>query len=417
MSIDTAPGTDAAITLPGPDGAPYQYQLGNQALCGPGDWTFPGAPITSRKVYSAVHVVPRTTADNTPGAPADLDWDTTLGIRHHIWRYGLGVADAMDTAQRGMGLDWAATRQLIDRSAAEAAAMVAAPPPALVGLGVGDLLACGAGTDQLDLAGLGSGRSALSAVRDAYLEQLDHVQASGAKVIIMCSRALAAVAESATDYLDLYGELLGRAEQPVILHWLGTAFDPALAGYWGSDDIATATDTFVGLLSEHADKVDGVKVSLLDASHEVALRRRLPAGVRLYTGDDFNYPELIDGDGEHHSDALLGIFAAIAPAASTALQAYDAGDAVRARQILDSTRELGRHIFSTPTFHYKTGIALVAWLNGLQPGFQMVGGMHSSRSLPHLARTFTLADEAGLLEDADLACERMNLLLKSGGLA
>lgn len=403
-------GDADTISLPGPDGAWYRHTMAT-----PTQWTTPQRPLTSRKVYSAVHVVPRAGADNTPGAPADLDWDVTLGVRHHIWRHGLGVADAMDTAQRGMGLDWPATRELIRRSAAEAAALVADPPPALRGLGIADLLACGAGTDQLASGDLGS--EGLAVVRDAYLEQLDVVQESGAKVIIMCSRALAAVAGSAGDYLALYGELLERVERPVILHWLGTAFDPALAGYWGSTDIAVATDTFVELLTEHAGKVNGVKVSLLDAGHEVALRRRLPAGVRLYTGDDFNYPELIDGDGRHHSDALLGIFAAIAPAASAALQHYDAGDAAGARRILDSTVELGRHIFSTPTFHYKTGIALVAWLNGLQPGFQMVGGMQSARSLPHLARTFALADEAGLIGDPDLAAERMNLLLRTGGLA
>lgn len=404
--------TTVEILLPTPQGELQTYRVGE-----PGQWTEPQQPLSSRKAYSAVHVVPRSTADNTPGAPADLDWEVTMGIRHQIWRTGLGVADAMDTAQRGMGLDWTATAELIKRSAAEAAAVVASPPPGLNGCSVPDLLACGAGTDQLVLTELGSGRAASNRVRDAYLEQLEVVQQSGAKTIIMCSRALAAAADSAEDYLAIYSELLDRAEHPVILHWLGTVFDPALAGYWGTEDISVATDTFVGLIEQHSDKVDGVKVSLLDASHEVALRRRLPEGVRLYTGDDFNYPELIDGDGTLHSDALLGIFAAIAPAASTALQAYDAGDDARGRAILDSTRELGRHIFSAPTFHYKTGIAFLAWLNGDQPGFQMVGGMHSARSLPHLAHTFRLAGDAGLLTDPGLAAGRMTLLLRSGGLA
>jgi hypothetical protein len=231
----------------------------------------------------------------------------------------------------------------------------------------------------------------------------------------MASRALAVAAQSADDYVEVYDTLLGEVDRPVILHWLGTMFDPALAGYWGSDDVAAATETFLGLIRDNADKVDGVKVSLLDASHEVALRAALPEGVRLYTGDDFNYPELIDGDGSHHSDALLGIFAAIYPAASVALQNYDAGNAAKAREILDSTRELGKHIFSAPTFYYKTGIAFMSWLNGKQPGFQMVGGLHSGRSVCHLAKTFELADQAGLLKDPALAAFRMSDYLRING--
>ena len=233
----------------------------------------------------------------------------------------------------------------------------------------------------------------------------------------MASRALAAVATSADDYLSVYRALLSQVERPVILHWLGEMFDPALRGYWGSSDIASATETFVRLIEENADRVDGVKVSLLDAEHEVALRRALPAGVRLYTGDDFNYPELIMGDEHGHSDALLGIFAAIYPAASTALQEIDAGDPVRAREILDSTQELGRHIFETPTYYYKTGIAFLAWLNGHQPGFALVGGLATGRSLPHLTRIFVLADRAGLLADPDRAAHRMRVFLELNGIA
>ena len=358
----------------------------------------------SRIAYAAAHVVPKVTADNTPGAPADLDWDATLAYRHELWSYGLGVADAMDTAQRGMGMSWPATAELIRRSAAEAAS-------------VGGRLACGAGTDQLELADIPSGAAGLTAVADAYREQIATIREAGAQVVVMASRALAAVATSADDYLSVYRALLSQVERPVILHWLGEMFDPALRGYWGSSDIASATETFVRLIEENADRVDGVKVSLLDAEHEVALRRALPAGVRLYTGDDFNYPELIMGDEHGHSDALLGIFAAIYPAASTALQEIDAGDPVRAREILDSTQELGRHIFETPTYYYKTGIAFLAWLNGHQPGFALVGGLATGRSLPHLTRIFVLADRAGLLADPDRAAHRMRVFLELNGIA
>jgi Protein of unknown function (DUF993) len=383
----------ATLTMPLPGLADYE-------LNAPGDWTRPShsRSITSRVAYAAAHVIPQVSGDNTPGAPADIDWDTTLAYRHEIWSYGLGVADAMDTAQRGMGLDWAATKDLIARSGAEARS-------------VGGAIACGAGTDQLDLATLASGPAGLSAIIDAYREQIDVVRSSGATVIVMASRALAKVATSVDDYLRVYGTLLDEVDEPVILHWLGTMFDPALAGYWGSADIPAATATFSKLLAGYASKVDGVKVSLLDAAHEVALRADLPSGVRLYTGDDFNYPELILGDGTHHSDALLGIFAAIYPAASTALQALDAGDKTLARKILDSTQELGRHIFAAPTQYYKTGVAFLSWLNGKQPGFSMIGGLHSGRSLPHLVRIFTLANEARLLTDPELAANRLTSLL------
>jgi hypothetical protein len=314
-----------------------------------------------------------------------------------------------------MGLDWQATQQLIKRTGVEAASVVSSGSAATAGKSVRDLVSCGAGTDQLDLGSLPSGAAGIRAVLDAYREQVAVVSEAGPKVILMASRALAKVASGPDDYLQVYSTLLQETEQPVILHWLGTMFDPALAGYWGSEDVPAATETFLSLIREHADKVDGVKVSLLDASHEGALRAALPAGVRLYTGDDFNYPELIDGDGTHHSDALLGIFAAIYPAASAALQNYDAGDPTRARAILDSTRELGKHIFSAPTFYYKTGIAFMSWLNGKQPGFQMVGGLHSGRSVCHLARTFELADQAGLLRDPALAAFRMSDYLRING--
>ena len=399
-----------SLILPSHDGGTREYRLQ-----GGTSWARPAAPLIARRAYAAAHVIPEVLADNTPGAPARLDWDATMAYRHELWSYGLGVADAMDTAQRGMGLDWAATQQLIKRTGVEAASVVSAGNPATAGKSVRDLVSCGAGTDQLDSATLPAGEAGIKAVLEAYREQIAVVSEAGPKVILMASRALAKVARGPEDYLQVYSSLLEEVDQPVILHWLGTMFDPALAGYWGSDDVATATGTFLGLIRDNAAKVDGVKVSLLDAGHEVALRAALPEGVRLYTGDDFNYPELIDGDGSRHSDALLGIFAAIYPAASVALQNYDAGNAAKAREILDSTRELGKHIFSAPTFYYKTGIAFMSWLNGRQPGFQMVGGLHSGRSVCHLARTFELADKAGLLRDPALAAFRMSDYLRING--
>ncbi|GAB2674753.1 dihydrodipicolinate synthase family protein [Nocardia goodfellowii] len=392
----TATSTSLSVVLP-VDGRLEPYVLG-----APGVWTRPRQPITSRVAFAAAHVIPRTTADNTPGAPAAIDWDATLAYRHELWSYGLGVADAMDTAQRGMGLDWRATAELIRRSGSEAAS-------------VGGRLACGAGTDQLDLAELPSGTAGLARIVDAYREQIDVVTEAGAQVILMASRALVQVARSAADYRYVYETLLAGVDRPVILHWLGTMFDPALHGYWGSADIDTATATFRALIEDNRSKVDGVKVSLLDAAHEIALRRALPDGVRLYTGDDFNYPELIIGDAQGHSDALLGIFAAIYPAASTALQALDNGDAARASEILSATQELGRHIFAAPTYYYKTGIAFLAWLNGRQPGFAMVAGLATGRSVPHLAELFRLADKAGLLSDPELAAHRMRVYLELNG--
>ncbi|MEU8898650.1 dihydrodipicolinate synthase family protein [Nocardia sp. NPDC048505] len=393
----TAAATDVSVLLPA--GARLEpYVLG-----APGVWTRPTGPITSRVAFAAAHVIPRATADNTPGAPATVDWDATLAYRHELWSYGLGVADAMDTAQRGMGLDWLATAELIRRTGAEAAS-------------AGGRLACGAGTDQLDLAALPSGPAGLDRIVDAYREQIEVVREAGAQVILMASRALVRVARSAADYVRVYEKVLAEVDRPVILHWLGTMFDPALHGYWGSAEIDTATETFRALIEHNRAKIDGVKVSLLDATHEVALRRALPDGVRLYTGDDFNYPELIIGDAQGHSDALLGIFAAIYPAASTALQELDRGNAARAAEILGATRELGRHIFAAPTYYYKTGIAFLAWLNGRQPGFSMVAGLATGRSVPHLTELFRLADRAGLLSDPDLAAHRMRVYLELNGL-
>jgi hypothetical protein len=391
--------TRAALPLPRAGGRVEPYALVGSPLADPGH----RVPARSRRAYAAAHVVADPLADNTPGRPAALDWDATLAFRHHLWRHGLGVADAMDTAQRGMGLDWPATAELIRRSAAEARS-------------VGGALVCGAGTDQL-----APGPHDLAEVRAAYEEQLALVAGAGATPVIMASRALAAAAQCPEDYAEVYGALLGQVTGPVLLHWLGPMFDPALTGYWGSTDLDAATESFLAVVAEHAPKVDGVKVSLLDADREVALRRRLPAGVRCYSGDDLHYPELILGDGSDradgagHSDALLGVFDPIAPAASAALAALDAGDRDGYRRILEPTVPLARHVFAEPTFHYKTGIVFLAWLAGHQSHFSMVGGMQSARSLPHLAELFVLADVSGLLPDPGTATGRMRLVLELAG--
>jgi hypothetical protein len=347
----------------------------------------------ARTFYAAAHVVADPAADNGAGRPAAVDWDATMAFRHHLWSLGLGVADAMDTAQRGMGLDWGATRELIRRSGAEAAA-------------AGGLLACGAGTDHL-----APGRHGLDAIEAAYQQQLEVVQDAGARVILMASRALAAGARSPDDYHRVYGTLLTQVDQPVILHWLGDMFDPALAGYWGDDDLDAAAREVLALVRAHVAKVDGVKVSLLDAGREIALRRALPAGVRLYTGDDFSYPSLIAGDEHGYSHALLGIFDAIAVPAAAALAALDAGDTARFREILDPTVPLARHIFTAPTYHYKTGIVFLAWLNGHQEHFRMIGGQERSRSIEHLIELHRLAARCGVLRDPELAAARLATLL------
>jgi len=304
----------------------------------------------------------------------------------------------MDTAQRGMGLDWATTQELIARSAAQAREY-------------GARIASGAGTDHL-----AADVDSLDEVLAGYETQLSFVESTGSQAILMASRQLARAATGFDDYAKVYDRLLTQAERPAILHWLGTAFDPALEGYWGSADVATATANFLDLITTPADKVDGVKVSLLDADHEKGLRAALPAGVRLYTGDDFNYRELIKGDGTHHSDALLGIFAAIAPAAGAALAALDRGEHTAYDTALEPTLPLARHIFAAPTYYYKTGIAFISWLNGHQPGFTMVGGLQSARSTLHLVEILRLADDAGLLADPDLAAQRIQALLLTGGL-
>ncbi|MFZ4247750.1 dihydrodipicolinate synthase family protein [Streptomyces griseoincarnatus] len=380
------------LHLPGAHGALRAYEPRTEPLA-----LTPGAPLTSRTVFSAAHVVADPYADTTPDSPAAVDWDATLAFRRHLWAHGLGVAEAMDTAQRGMGLDWAGAAELIRRSAAEAKA-------------AGGRIACGVGTDQLT-----GGPATLAEVRAAYEEQLAVVEESGAQAILMASRALAATAQGPEDYLEVYGHLLRQTAEPVILHWLGPMFDPALEGYWGSSGLDAATDTFLDVIAAHPDKVDGVKVSLLDARREVDLRRRLPKGVRCYTGDDFHYPELIAGDEQGFSHALLGIFDPLGPLAAEAVRVLDTGDTDGFRALLDPTVELSRHLFQAPTRYYKTGVVFLAWLAGHQSHFTMVGGLQSARSLPHLARAYELADGLGLFPDPKLAEDRMRTLLRLYG--
>ena len=383
----------ATLKLPHPDGS-----LTELVVQEPRTYARPRLALKSRVIYAAVHVVCDPLAENGPGQPARLDWETTVAFRHHVWSWGLGVAEAMDTAQRGMGLDWAATQDLIRVTAAEAVA-------------TGGLFACGAGTDHLGV----KTPSSLEEVARAYAEQCSFVESVGGRIILMASRHLARAARGPDDYGDVYGRILSQVSSPVIVHWLGDAFDPELTGYWGSSDLDAATEVCLSILAEHAAKVDGIKISLLDRERELDFRRRIPAGVRLYTGNDFDYDDLIRGDAEGHCDALLGIFDAIAPAASAAIQALDDSDFERYGAVLSPTLPLARHLFAAPTQFYKTGIVFMAYLNGFQDHFRMVGGLESGRSLLHLAETFRLAAEAGLLDDPELAVDRMRLVLRVGG--
>ena len=358
-------------------------------------------PAFNRVAYAAAHVVGDPLADVDPWLDVAVDWDQTIAFRQYLWDLGLGVAEAMDTAQRGMGLDWNGAKELI-RRALEAAK---ARP--------GVDIACGVGTDHLVPA---TGVSTEQVIR-AYEEQIEAIEAMGGRIVLMASRALAKAARSPDDYVHVYGRILRQVREPVIIHWLGEVFDPALEGYWGARDHVAATDTCLGIIEEHAAKVDGIKISLLSKEKEIAMRRRLPDGVRIYTGDDFNYAELIAGDEDGYSDALLGIFDGIALAASASLARLAAGDLQGFHGILEPTVPLSRHIFKAPTRFYKTGLVFLAWLNGLQDHFVMVGGQESARSLIHLAELFRLADKARVLHDPDLAAARMKGLLAVHGLA
>ena len=390
-----------ALVLPKRDGslAPFAFRDAVQ-------WDVQATrPKWNRVAFAAAHVVADPKAAVDPWLDVALDWEATLEYRRHLWRLGFAVAESMDTAQRGMGLDWPTSLELIARSAA-----LARHTPGAVVYG-------GAGTDHLS-----ADRDAtVERVVAAYLEQCNAVESTGAGIILMASRALAACARTPDDYVDVYGKVLSQVSRPVILHWLGDMFDPALGGYWvgrGTQDEnhARAMDVCIQVIEANADKVDGIKISLLDDGKEVALRRRLPPGVRMYTGDDFNFASLIGGDASGHSDALLGIFDAIAPAASAALSALANGDRARFDAILEPTVPLSRHIFAAPTRFYKTGVVFLAWLNGHQSHFTMVGGQQSARSLVHLAELVRLADAAGLIEDPARATARMRAFLAVHGI-
>ena len=383
------------LTLPTLDGSLAPFTLRE-----PRTWPKPSAPFRSRVAYAAAHVVADPRRDVDVFTENAIDWEATLAYRRHLWSLGFAVAEAMDTAQRGGGLTWPSAQELIVRSIAEARA-------------TGGTVACGAGTDHLPPGP----NVTIEDVERAYAEQVGFVESEGGRVILMASRALARVARSADDYCRVYGGVLRQVRQPVILHWLGDMFDPQLAGYWGTNDLGEAMDTCLEIIEAHREQVDGIKISLLDAQREIDMRRRLPAGVRMYTGDDFNYAELIQGDDAGHSDALLGIFDGIAPAASAALQALDEGDVATFNEILEPTVPLSRHVFKRPTHAYKTGIVFLAYLNGHQSHFRMLGGAESARTAVHLAELIRLADAAGLFADPDLAAARARGVFAVAGIS
>jgi Protein of unknown function (DUF993) len=385
----------ASIHLPRADGSLQAYSLRSAR-----NWPRPAPDAQFNRVaYAAAHVVADPLAAADPWVQPAIDWDATLAYRHHLWSLGFGVAEAMDTAQRGMGLDWPTSLELIDRSL-----RLARETP-------GAVIACGAGTDHLEPRAT----TTLDEVIAAYELQCEAIESRGGRIILMASRALAACATSPDDYARVYARILTQVRAPVILHWLGDMFDPALAGYWGHGAVERAMDVCLSVIQSHVAKVDGIKISLLDKDREIAMRRRLPLRVRMYTGDDFNFAELIAGDELGHSDALLGIFDPIAPVAAAALAALRDGDRAAFDEMLAPTVPLSRHVFCAPTRYYKTGVVFIAWLNGHQPHFVMVGGQQSARNLLHLVELFRLADVAGVLSDPDLACERMRTLLAFHG--
>jgi len=354
----------------------------------------------NRRAFAAVHVVADPWSAKDPWLAPAIDWDATIAYRRHLWRLGFAVAEAMDTAQRGMSLDWPTSLELIRRSVAAAAEIP------------GAIVFSGAGTDHLQPGP----HVGIDEVIRAYEEQCAAIEKLGGRIVLMASRALAAAARGPDDYAKVYGRVLSRVREPVIIHWLGDMFDPALAGYWGHADPKPAMEVCLAVLADHAEKIDGVKISLLSGEHEIAMRRRLPKGMRMYTGDDFYFAELIAGDEHGYSDALLGIFDAIAPAASAALTALARRDRTRYETILAPCVPLSRHIFAPPTRFYKTGVVFMAWLNGHQDHFAMVGGQQSARHILHLSELFRLADKAGLLRDPDLAARRMRALLATHGI-
>jgi hypothetical protein len=384
---------DTLLTIKLPKGA----ALEDYAVREPAQFTKPSKPFT-RKALAAAHVVADPLSTREPWLEAAIDWDATIAYRRHLWSWGFGIAEAMDTAQRGMGLDWPSSLELIRRTLDAAKDL-------------NGEVACGAGTDHLAL----NKSYSIDEISAAYEEQCAAIEKLGGRIILMASRALAASARAPEDYARVYERILSQVKQPVIIHWLGEMFDPALEGYWGQKDHYAAMDLCLSVLEKNQAKIDGIKISLLDKDKEIAMRRKLPKGVRMYTGDDFNFAELIEGDSEGHSDALLGIFDSIAPAASQALSFLSEKQNSKYHEALASTVPLSRHIFKAPTRFYKTGVVFMAWLNGHQDHFVMVGGQQSARNVLHLAELFRLADAAGLLADPPLACARMKQLLATHG--
>ncbi|HEX8497516.1 MAG TPA: DUF993 family protein [Actinomycetales bacterium] len=385
-AVATRAATGASVVLPSSSGGSRELRLSE-----PVDWQRPNGPARSRQAYAAAHVVP------VEGDPTAIDWDATLAVRQRLWGWGLGVAEAMDTAQRGSALSWPAARELVRRACADAAA-------------VGGAIVAGVATDSMPAGD----PVTLTGVRDAYLHQLEQVEAAGAGAVLMASRSLCATARDADDYRQVYAEVLDQAARPVLLHWLGEVFDPALRGYWGAVDPWEALSTVLAVIERDPAKVSGIKLSVLDAPLERELRRRLPEGVLLYTGDDLNYPDLVRGDESGVSHALLGVLDAIAPAAATALHALDADDLRTYDEVMGSTLTLARTLFEAPTPAYKTGLVLLAWLNGQQESFTMLGGAQADRGLEHLGRVLEAADHAGLLTDPGLAARRWGDLVGAG---
>jgi len=385
------------MRLPTYAGTIEEYQLTGVPL-------IPRSPkvALTRTAFAAAHVVsdPLSERDPWQGRPS-IDWESTLRFRHYLWDQGLHLAEAMDTAQRGMGVDWETAKELINKTMADAKTHPLKPR-----------VACGAGTDQYPIDQLTSEDKIIA----AYSEQMEAIEAAGGQIIIMASRAMTAFGTGPDFYMRIYSKLIEQSAEPVILHWLGDMFDPALKGYWGSSSLDDATHSVLNIIASHSGKVDGIKVSLLKQQHEEGIRARLPEGVLMYTGDDYNYVNLIKGDGSQYSHALLGIFAAISPAAAQGLEALAIGDTDLFDTLLEPTIPLSREIFKSPTQYYKAGIAFLSWLNGMQRHFIMPAGFQSSREITHFAEVFRLADKARLLEDPDLAQHRMGRLLELHGI-
>ncbi|MBQ0710681.1 MULTISPECIES: dihydrodipicolinate synthase family protein [unclassified Ochrobactrum] len=388
--------SDHQLVLPDGDGSLNTYRLIGTQTPHPAS-----PPQFNRIAYAAAHVVSDPLKDARPWNDPAIDWHATMAFRHHLWSLGFRIAEAMDTSQRGMGLNWTGAQELIRRSLAESRTVAGAD------------LASGAGTDHLDPAEAKS----LDDVIKAYETQAGFIEKHGGRFILMASRALARIARSPDDYIKVYSRILTQARDRVVLHWLGDMFDPQLKGYWGSENFDEAIDTVIGIIEANRDKVEGIKISLLEERYEIALRNRLPEGVLCFTGDDFNYAPLIEGDGKKHSHALLGIFDAVAPQASNALSALAAGDKARFRAIIEPTVPLSRKIFEAPTQYYKAGVVFLAWLNGHQSHFTMPAGMQSARGILHYADIFRLADQANVLDQPELAIRHMKELLAVHGIA